>query len=506
MYSELAGRELTEAEEIALRQVESEIERQCAEMRKGFPQERPRPCFVTESLCCGGAQILTLRWASMLPPWIREVTRIWVQEWEDGDWALAELARSDPTIPALVRDRPIDVTRWLCSAGKYHKSMAPSSTTLLLHSCDAPSHDYLYVETQDCDVLTVSHAAADANKTWMAKHHHHYKGLLRPVFHPPSAPAQVPARKLVYVGRAVEAKGFHLLPDVLARLPPDWTLEAVAGPDPNAPLDSRLATLAFCQRVEQHAKSLGVADRFSIRGMTPAIEDFAELYAGASVSILLSVMDGFPLTLIESMACGVPVVASSVGGIPESVRPGVNGYLVPPLKVEDTGGSSEYLDLVAEAVQKAAELTSSSVASTVEPWLVERWRQDIRPYLLREVGGLLEPLPGERPAITFLVQAVGDDTDALDDLLGAIAGQGDISRRVVLVGPATLQQRYEIPVLDSLPLALAGVSTPYWCLLRDDKPFRPTQELAKQATAVFDAWPVLESFTSEGVTVYRTQK
>lgn len=63
------------------------------------------------------------------------------------------------------------------------------------------------------------------------------------------------------------------------------------------------------------------------------VEDVRPWYQAATLSILPADMESFGRVLIEAMACGVPVVATRVGGIPEIVRHGEDGILVEPGKV-----------------------------------------------------------------------------------------------------------------------------------------------------------------------------
>jgi glycosyltransferase involved in cell wall biosynthesis len=83
---------------------------------------------------------------------------------------------------------------------------------------------------------------------------------------------------------------------------------------------------ADCQKLTH---KLGVADRCLFRGSVPrniAIQKMAQ----AMIVVLPSRMDNCPLALIEAMAVGAPVVATNAGGIPEMVRDGLDGLLVPP--------------------------------------------------------------------------------------------------------------------------------------------------------------------------------
>jgi glycosyltransferase involved in cell wall biosynthesis len=95
--------------------------------------------------------------------------------------------------------------------------------------------------------------------------------------------------------------------------------------------------------------NLVVAGDGPLRGLVPDAlgfvphEELGRLYARAAVVVLPSHREGLPLTVLEAMAHGRPVVATAVGGIPELVEDGVTGLLVEPGDVAGLRGALERL-------------------------------------------------------------------------------------------------------------------------------------------------------------------
>lgn len=127
---------------------------------------------------------------------------------------------------------------------------------------------------------------------------------------------RIPGR-ILFLGRLCKGKGIFLLLDALAlisRRHPEAHL--VCGGDGD--LDA----------VRNAATGLGVEDRVEILGW---IDDKrkAELLTTASVYALPSFAEGMPMSILEAMSAGLPVVATPVGGIPDAIADGQEGFLVP---------------------------------------------------------------------------------------------------------------------------------------------------------------------------------
>jgi teichuronic acid biosynthesis glycosyltransferase TuaC len=86
--------------------------------------------------------------------------------------------------------------------------------------------------------------------------------------------------------------------------------------------------------VEDRIKELGISQNIKLAGFVPD-EQLPLYYDAADIFMLPSASgEGLPLVLLEAMACGVPVIATKVGGTPEIVNHMKNGVLVPPIDTE----------------------------------------------------------------------------------------------------------------------------------------------------------------------------
>jgi glycosyltransferase involved in cell wall biosynthesis len=156
------------------------------------------------------------------------------------------------------------------------------------------------------------------------------------------------ALRILFVGRISPEKGVHLLVDAfktVAERFPTAHLDLVGGVGSlpaeflvalsDDPLVKSLEAFygtdylaEIRKRIPEHLK-----DRVTFHGN----QSHAELvshYARATVFVNPSLSDAFPLTVVEAMAAGLPIVASRVGGVPESVADGVTGVLVEPNSAE----------------------------------------------------------------------------------------------------------------------------------------------------------------------------
>ena len=79
--------------------------------------------------------------------------------------------------------------------------------------------------------------------------------------------------------------------------------------------------------LEQQIEKKGIRDSVTLLGWR---SDIPKILADCDIFLLSSDSEGFPMVLVEAMATGKPIIATSVGGVPEIVEDGINGFLVAP--------------------------------------------------------------------------------------------------------------------------------------------------------------------------------
>src|SRR5262249_50708027 len=115
--------------------------------------------------------------------------------------------------------------------------------------------------------------------------------------------------------------------------------------------------------VERRVAELGLTGRVRVTGWAPAKAVREELLAARAL-VLPSFAEGLPVVLMEALALGRPVVTTYIAGIPELVRAGREGWLVPAGSVEDL--TAALREVLAAPVERLNELGRSGAARAAE--------------------------------------------------------------------------------------------------------------------------------------------
>jgi glycosyltransferase involved in cell wall biosynthesis len=193
--------------------------------------------------------------------------------------------------------------------------------------------------------------------------------------------ARVPGRIMTTASADVPLKGLVPLLEALAKVRTEREAELVVIGKPRAE-----------SRVNETIERLGLGGVVEfISGATD--ERIVELYAEASVAVVPSLYEGFSLPAIEAMACGVPLVATTGGALPEVVgRSGETGLLVPP---GDQAALAAALGQVLDDPVLAARLSASGRRRVLERFTwracaegtVENYRWVLKQHLAAQAAG-----------------------------------------------------------------------------------------------------------------------
>ena len=167
---------------------------------------------------------------------------------------------------------------------------------------------------------------------------------------------------LAFAGRLGPQKALGVALEAVATAL-DVTL-VVAGDGPDRPA------------LERRAKEFGVEGRVRFVGSVSR-EHVLHLFRAADASILSSAWENFPHTVVEALAVGCPVIATEVGGIPEVVRDGENGLLVPPGDASALAAAIRRFFNDDELRSRLAEAAPGSVAGYTEEAVFTRIEDEL---------------------------------------------------------------------------------------------------------------------------------
>lgn len=183
--------------------------------------------------------------------------------------------------------------------------------------------------------------------------------------------------RIVAVGRLQRPKDFGTLLRAAQHLPAGSCELAIVGDGPERPA------------LEQELRDLALSDRVRLYGERSDVRD---LLAHSDVFVLSSRSEGMPVSVLEAMAAGLPVVASRVGGVPELVVDGLTGILVTPGDQQELG---EALRRLVEDSELRRRLGDAGRRRAEEQFDLESFWQAHLAVYSRELArrGLVLPIP-----------------------------------------------------------------------------------------------------------------
>jgi L-malate glycosyltransferase len=150
---------------------------------------------------------------------------------------------------------------------------------------------------------------------------------------------------------------------------------AVVGEDPILQ-DGAIVSGPYQRELVAYAARLGIGDRVTFTGFRL---DVPKLLAEVAVSVLPSLSEGLSNAILESMAAGVPVVATAIGGNAEAVQDGVTGLLVPP---RDADSLARAISTLLEDRDLAVRLGRAGRQRVVERFSDERMVRETEQFYL----------------------------------------------------------------------------------------------------------------------------
>ena len=129
----------------------------------------------------------------------------------------------------------------------------------------------------------------------------------------------------------------------------------------------------YPERYRALAEDLGIADRCEFFGWITGDEK-ERLFERAGAYCLPSKNEGMPMSVLEAMAHGIPTIATPVGGVPQVIEDGVNGFLVP---VNDEGALSSILCRLADSADLRGAIGAAGRAAIEHGFNIEKIAKEL---------------------------------------------------------------------------------------------------------------------------------
>jgi len=165
------------------------------------------------------------------------------------------------------------------------------------------------------------------------------------------------SKVVLYVGRLEPLKGVDIMLKALALLENGNQVKTII-------VGGDLQEDAEMNRLKSLSRNLGISEQVSFLGSLDQ-QELPTYYSAADICVVPSYYESFGLVALESMACGTPVIASRVGGLPTIVKDSLNGYLIPWRCPEPFTDSLEILlgsQSIRNAMSEASRKTAMSMS------------------------------------------------------------------------------------------------------------------------------------------------
>lgn len=138
----------------------------------------------------------------------------------------------------------------------------------------------------------------------------------------PRAVPLADAQDIIYAGVLTPLKGVHFLVKAFAQISSDF-------PTAHLYLVGKLQDTEYVAKLKEAVSTHHLTERVHFTGAVNQ-QELATFMGRGRVLVLPSTTEGMGRVLVEALLCGTPVIGSNVGGIPDVIQDGVNGYLFPP--------------------------------------------------------------------------------------------------------------------------------------------------------------------------------